>query len=301
MHGIFSCGTGGTMEKFSLKADFVFKELFAHEKVRKQFLSDVLEIPMELIKSVRMANPFLRKTFRRQKQGIMDIVLVLNDDTKIDIEMQVYRQEHYIQRKLYYLARMYTDDLMIGERYKKLRRCISISLVDFELLPDTEEYHNIYLLRNEAGKELTDLWEIHIIELGKSLRGNAVDDWIRLFHVTSQEEMDMIAVKNEGMREAVEVVKQMGLIRTLRWMHDDYWRAKRDRWDEDEYVWNEGKAEGKAEDIFHLLQAVNGNENLPQDLIQRVKAQREDEVLKKWLLSAAKAESVEQFREQENL
>ena len=289
------------MEKFSLKADFVFKELFAHEKVRKQFLSDVLGIPMELIKSVRMATPFLRKTFRRQKQGIMDIVLVLNDDTKIDIEMQVYRQEHYIQRKLYYLARMYTDDLMIGERYKKLRRCISISLVDFELLPDTEEYHNIYLLRNEAGKELTDLWEIHIIELGKSLRGNAVDDWIRLFHVTSQEEMDMIAVKNEGKREAVEVVKQMGLIRTLRWMHDDYWKAKRDRWDEDEYVWNEGKAEGKAEDILHLLQAVNGNENLPQDLIQRVKAQREDEVLKKWLLSAAKAESVEQFREQENL
>lgn len=289
------------MEKISLKADYAFKELFAHEKVRKQFLSDVLDIPLEQIKSVRMVNPFLRRTFRRQKQGIMDVAMVLNDNTRIDIEMQVYRQKHYTQRKLYYLARMYTDELMVGEKYRKLCRCISISLVDFELLPDTEEYHRIYRLRDETGKDLTDLWEIHIIELGKSLRGNAVDDWIRLFHVTSQEEMDMIAVKNEGMREAVEVVKQMGLIRTLRWMHDDYWRAKRDRWDEDEYVWNEGKAEGKAEDILHLLQAVDGNENLPQDLIQRVKAQREDEVLKKWLLSAAKAESVEQFREQENL
>ena len=30
------------MEKISLKADYAFKELFAHEKVRKQFLSDVL-------------------------------------------------------------------------------------------------------------------------------------------------------------------------------------------------------------------------------------------------------------------
>ncbi len=57
------------MEKLTLKADDAFKELFAHEIVRKQFLSDVLDIPMEQIKSVRLANPFLRRTFRRQKQG----------------------------------------------------------------------------------------------------------------------------------------------------------------------------------------------------------------------------------------
>ena len=67
----------------------------------------------------------------------------------------------------------------------------------------------------------------------------------------------MIAIKKEGMREAVEVVKQMGLIRTLKWMYDDYWKAKRDRWDEDEYVRDEGKAEGKAEDIVHLLQDIS--------------------------------------------
>lgn len=58
------------MERISLKADFAFKELFVHEKVRKQFLSDVLGSPMEQIKSVRMTNPFLRKLFGRQKQGM---------------------------------------------------------------------------------------------------------------------------------------------------------------------------------------------------------------------------------------
>lgn len=77
------------MEKFSLKTDDAFKELFAHEKVRKRFLSDVLGIPMAEIQSVRLATPFLRRRFRRQKQGILDVVLELNDDTKIDIEMQV--------------------------------------------------------------------------------------------------------------------------------------------------------------------------------------------------------------------
>ncbi len=287
------------MEKISLKADYAFKELFAHEKVRKQFLSDVLGIPLEQIKSVRIVNPFLRRTFKRQKQGIMDIALVLNDNVKIDIEMQVHRQKHYTKRKLYYLARMYTDNLMIGERYRKLRRCISISLVDFELFSDTVEYHSVYRLRNEAGNELTDLWEVHIIELGKTLQGSVVDDWIRLLNATSQEEVEMIAVKNEGMREAVEVVRQMGLIRTLRWMYDDYWRARRDRWDEDEYVRDEGRAEGKAESIIHLLQNIN--DALSQELIQKIRGQKDEEILNRWLLSAAKAESVEQFRKQENL
>lgn len=56
------------MEKISLKADYAFKELFAHEKVRKQFLSDVLGIPLEQIKSVRIVNPFA-KNFQETETG----------------------------------------------------------------------------------------------------------------------------------------------------------------------------------------------------------------------------------------
>ena|GEM_PF-6933364 len=32
------------------------------------------------------------------------------------------------------------------------------------------------------------------------------------------------------MRDVAEVVRHMGLIRTIRWFYDGYWRAKRDRW-----------------------------------------------------------------------
>lgn len=286
------------MKIISLKADFAIKELFAHEKVRKQFLSDVLDIPIGEISSVRIISPFLRRRFRRQKQGILDIALVLNDGTKIDIEMQVRRQKYWIRRNLYYLAKMYTDDLMIGEHYDRLRRCVGISLLDFELFLDTQEYHNVYRLRDRAGRELTDLWEIHIIELGKPLKGSAIDDWIRLFNAESQEEVDMITAKNEGMREALEVVRRMGLAKTLRWLYDDYWKARRDRWAEDEYVRDEGKAEGKAEYILQLLQ--NKGE-IPEDLQEKITSERNGEILDRWHLTAAGVDTVEQFREKENL
>jgi len=289
------------MEKFSLKADAAVKELFAHEKVRKQFLSDVLGIPIEEIKSVRIVNPFLRKPFRKQKQGILDIALVLNDNTKIDIEMQVHMQKHWTKRDLYYLARMYADDLFIGENYGKLRRCISISLLDFPLFPDTQEYHSVYRLRDRAGRELTDLWEVHIIELGKPLNGSAVDDWIRLFNAESQEEVDMIAMRNESMKETAKVVREMGLMRSLRWIYDDYWKAKRDRWAEDEYVRDEGIAIGKTESILQLLKNIDPQKELSHELEKRIRSERDEALLEKWLLSAASAKSVSQFRDKEGL
>lgn len=106
----------------------------------------------------------------------------------------------------------------------------------------------------------------------------------------------MLMIKNEGMREAVEVVREMGLIRTLRWVYDDYWKAKRDRWARDEYV----RDEARMEDILQLLEYVNAGRELPLELVQKIKAQEDEETLKRWLLSAAKAESVEQFMELEN-
>ena len=40
---------------------------------------------------------------------------------------------------------------------------------------------------------------------------------------------------------------------------------------------------------------------MPESLVQRIKTEKEEETLKRWLLSAAKAKSVEQFMIQEDL
>ena len=73
----------------SLKYDYFFKHLMTNETIRKHFLSDVLGIPLNKIKSVRLANTFLWKMYRRQKLGILDVLLILNDNTKVNIELQI--------------------------------------------------------------------------------------------------------------------------------------------------------------------------------------------------------------------
>lgn len=93
----------------------------------------------------------------------------------------------------------------------------------------------------------------------------------------------------------------MGQIRTLRWICDDYWRAKRDRWDEDEYVRDEGIAIGKAESIIQLLKHINTNKKLPQDLTDKIKSEKSNETLDRWFQTAMKAENISDFREKANL
>ena len=84
----------------------------------KQFISDVVGIPMEQIKAVKVVSPFLRKRSKEQKLGIMDLSLTLNDDTKIDIELQLRSQKFWVKRNLFYLAHLYVDELWVGENYE---------------------------------------------------------------------------------------------------------------------------------------------------------------------------------------
>ena len=240
------------------------------------------------------------------------MVLELNDNAKINIEMQVRRQKHWTRRNLYYLAGMYTDGLMLGERYEKLPRCISISLLDYDFFPGREEYHAVYRLRDSEGRDLTDLWELHIIELTKALKGTPVDDWIRLFNAEREEELDMITAKNEGIMEAINVLKFMSRRRPLKALFEDYMKAKRDRWDEDEYIRDEGRSEGiaigeergRSEGITigrtegsstAILTLLEQKGTVPADLRERILSQKDEAVLKQWLLAAASAGDIENF------
>lgn len=57
----------------------------------------------------------------------------------------------------------------------------------------------------------------------------------------------------------------------------------------------EGKAEGKAEAILELLEELG---DIPKELYERVSAEKDLQQLKRWLKLAAKAETIEQFREE---
>lgn len=272
------------MKIVPLKYDFCIKEIMDNEIVRKHFISDVLNIPLEDIKDVRMVNTFLWKRFRKQKQGILDIQLELNDNTKINIEMQVEQKAHWKTRTVFYLAKMFTADLRRGEAYKKAKKCIAITVLDFNVIQN-EEYHNVYLLRNAQSDIYTDMLELHTIELKKAPNREQpvpLDEWHSLFNAETEEELDMIQskTKNSGIIEAIKELKEVSLTDRLRMEHEQRLKAKRDREAEDEFVYLQGKDEGIKEGIQSFINAFRRNgytdEQIAAELMTEYKIDQEE-------------------------
>ncbi len=211
------------------KYDICGKELFQNELVRKHFISDVLKIPVNQIHSVRFANTFLRKRYRRQKLGILDILLEMNNDCLINIEIQLKQSIFWDKRQLFYLSTLYSSELRTGENYSRLKRCVSIGILDFNLTDDSE-YHNIYNLRNESCRIFSNEIEVHTLELRKSLSGeNPLDDWIRLFNAESEDDLNMIKTKNTGILEAIREVKIFNFSRYMRLRYEAHMKYIRDK------------------------------------------------------------------------
>ena len=231
----------------SLKYDFSFKHLFLNEVVRRHFISDALGIPLEEIRSARLANTFLWKRYRKQKQGILDVVVELNNDSKVNIELQIEMLSYWDKRSLFYLSKLFTEGLLSGQKYNKLKRCICISILGFNL-DESPEYHRVYRLRDEAGDEFSDMLEIHVIELNKVLKGiDRMDGWIRLFNVKTEEELAMLetGTENLGILEEIKEVRIMSLRKYLRLLHEARLKEIRDRDAREDYVRREGRSEGE--------------------------------------------------------
>lgn len=74
---------------------------------------------------------------------------------------------------MYYSSKMVTEQLKRGHGYKDIKKVISIIILDKNLINDSKEYHNKYILVDKkTGSQFTDLLEINILELNKLPKDN---------------------------------------------------------------------------------------------------------------------------------
>lgn len=190
----------------SPKVDFVFKELMFSDKVRKGFISAVLGISVEEIKNTVLKNTNMQKIHSKEKQGILDVRLEMNDNTEIDIEIQLAELKSWADRSVFYLARMITEQTGINKQYSNFKKCIAINILDFIYLKNEEDFHNVYHIANDKSHNVyTDIMEWHIIEIPKlpvSSDGSRIYNWIKFINADSKEDLEMLAEKDEHIDEA---------------------------------------------------------------------------------------------------
>lgn len=157
-------------ELMNPKIDFVFKLLFGNEK-DTSFLISFLNASLDLtgrrtIKSVIIKSPVNDRQTEEDKLSIMDVKAETNDETVINIEIQLRDQHNMRQRTLYHLSKMIAERLNKGEDYQDISKTVTINILDFDLLGEETRFHNKFrFLETETYKELTDAGEIHFMEL----------------------------------------------------------------------------------------------------------------------------------------
>ena len=238
------------------KNDYVFKRIFGDERnsdILISFLESVLKIH---ILKVNILNSELPKINVSDKKSILDVRATINDNTQIDIEIQLSRTMYMPERSLYYWSKMYCEQLNISEKYSKLQKTICINIVDFEAT-EKEGYHSIYKIKEiEENYLLTDLLEIHFLELtklDKYTKDEALYNWLKFISGDSREEMVEVAKTNDNIDKAFEILENISLSKEERALYLSREMAIHD----EATKLDEAKKEGKLEVAKNLLDVLD--------------------------------------------
>lgn len=191
--------------------DFCFKELMQNPKVRKGFIAALLNLPPEKITDTVLMPTILRKKTSDGKIGILDVRVMMKTGTQLELEMQVAYFEYWENRILFYLSKMYSEQVKAGESYEKLKKCIHVSVLNFVHFPNDEKYYRtINLCDKDSGELYSDLFELKILELAKlpkhTKSKEKIVQWMKFFNGKTRKEFEDMAKTDEYLNEAYQTL-----------------------------------------------------------------------------------------------
>ncbi len=219
---------------YQMTNDYMFHAaLQKNPKVLKSLVCSLLRLRLQEIRSIQIINPIILGEAVDEKTFILDINIVLNDNTLINLEMQVENLYNWEERSLSYLCRTF-DQLQKGEEYSSAKPVIHISFLDFTPFPEYPEFYASYQFMNEKNHHIySDKLTLRVVDLRQIELATAEDQasglehWARLFKASTWEEIRMIAKKDENLLEATETLYTLNadeLVRRQCEARADYYR-----------------------------------------------------------------------------
>ena len=263
------------------KVDFCFKELMEEPEVRRGFISAVLGIRPEEIIQTTLLPTHLRKESQEEKLGILAVRVLLNGDIQINMEMQVAPFELWAERSLFYLGKMYIDQIKEGEDYDVLKKCIHIGILDFVMFQEDEEFYSrFHIWEDQRHRKYTDKLEVHILELPKLDRyrypQTELLKWARFINAERKEDLEMIAKTDKFLGKAYEALTNLSADEKKRLEYEAREKAIRDHHHQMKSNWNAGHEQGLKQGIEQGEKS--GEERMARLAQQLIRSERLEEL-----------------------
>ena len=197
--------------RFKMTNNYMFRFILQkNKKVLTGLICALLHLDPKDIKKIEITNPINLSEDVSGKEFILDIHVLLNDNTLINLEMQVGNEYNWPERSLSYLCRGF-DNLQKGQEYEDVLPVIHIGFLDYTPFPEHPELYAKYVMTNVKNNHVyTDKFVLRVVNLNRidlateDDKAYNIDYWARLFKAETWEELKMLAGDNEYLQEAAE-------------------------------------------------------------------------------------------------
>lgn len=309
-----------------LKVDYAFKQLFGNEKnktITVVFLNAILQkTGRKPIKDISFTNIEIGGEYEEDKQSRLDLIVVTDDNEQINVEVQFTNEHNMIKRSLFYWSRLYTLSQQKSMDYKELRPVITINILNFDLFSQTKHFHKTYHLYEDKDVfQLTDVMEIHFIEMGKLIKtwknnelnpwSDLLARWLLMLGMVDQRnkkvydeiyhELEAIAVNDKTLRDAFHNWEELSMTQEQRLAYESRLKVILDQEDREnrkqELEELEKKAAENQKKLTQLKQEVEQKEQEVELKEQEVEL-KEEEINRKAQETERKNQRAEQRLEE---
>lgn len=217
--------------------DYMFRVILQkHKNVLRSVVCSCLKLKTEEVQDIVVQNPIELGEAIDDKTFILDIHVLLNNNTIINLEMQVLDLKDWPERSLSYLARSY-DNVAKGDEYINVKPVYHIGFLNYTLFPKYPEFFARYRMMNIKNHNLyTTKFNLYVVDLTQIELATQEDVdtglvyWTQVFKAKTWEELRQMAERNQELQEATEalyVYNQDEIVKEQCRARQDYYNHER--------------------------------------------------------------------------
>ena len=217
--------------------DYMFRVILQkHKNVLRSIVCACLKLEVGDVQDIVVQNPIEFGEAIDDKTFILDINVLLNNNTIINLEMQVLDLKDWPERSLSYLARSY-DNVAKGDEYINVKPVYHIGFLNYTLFPEYPEFFAKYQMMNIKNHNVyTTKFNLYVIDLTQIKLATQEDIdtglvyWTQVFKAKTWEELRQMAERNQELQEATEalyVYNQDEIVKEQCRARQDYYNHER--------------------------------------------------------------------------
>ena len=198
----------------TLQNDYLFKVVLQSDKaILHSLLCSLLFLEKDEIVSARITNPIIPGESVDMKTVMLDIKLILNDRSVVNLEMQNLDKGDWPERSLVYLCRTFNSMKKGEASYLSVMPAHHIGILDFTLPHLSKEFYSHFYMMNPKTYEIysdklcLSMLNLRYRELAtEEEKRYGLDRWARAFLADTWEEFQMLAKEDIDFKRVADSV-----------------------------------------------------------------------------------------------